>query len=202
MEAAETVLITCITSVSDVHIEESKRDHTFRIEYAEKSSKDPPPAQTTNSSSSTDYAHIPQKASVVLACNTASEFESWRESLESVRTYDHQRRLHEQAYDEGGEWGRARPLGREILRASKGVFNKTVILTGMLKSLRFGPGGSGAGSISTGDAEKMRESVNLEFFNAAIGEMSILLAKDTVKFLESPFDGARFQSVSESAKQV
>lgn len=218
MEAASSILVTSITSVTELPFEETKREFSFRIEHLERVSKDKDKEKEKDKDKDGDgeFNAAPQKA-IVLACASRAELDSWCESLETVRTYDSQRREHELAYEEGGEWGRVRALARETLRASKGVFTKTVILTGMLKNLRFGPSGTGSissgsssgffssssgGSMSAADAEKAHNSVNLEFFNAAIGEMSILLAKDVVIFLASPFDGARFQSVSESAKQV
>ena len=199
MEAANSILIAGITAISEVPVEESKREHTFRIEYVEKAKDSDEPSKPLT---------------VLLACAYANEVDSWRDTIEAVRAHESARRVREAAHEEGGEWGLVRPLGRELLRASKSILKNTVMMTGMLKSLLFGPGaaaafasagasasaGGGTGGFS--DSGRVRDSVNLDFFHSAIGEMAVLLSKDIVKFLGSPFDATFFQNVSESAKQV
>jgi hypothetical protein len=191
MEAVSSVLVAGITGVFDVPFEESKREHSFRVEYLEKPK---------------DSDEPPKPNSVVLSCATAAEFESWRDTLDTVRYHYAAFRAHEISREEGGEWGLVRQLARELLRATKGVLKNTVMMTGMLKNMRFGRGAAEAvapiGLAAVADADRMRESVNLEFFHSAIGEMVVLFTKDTLRFLGSPFDATLFQNVSESAKQV
>jgi hypothetical protein len=187
MEAADSILINAITGIFDLPLDESKRENTFRIEYIEKPK---------------DAEEPPKPSSVVLSCTSASEYDSWRDTLDVVRAHNTAFRAHEAAFEEGGEWGLARPLGRELLRATKGVLKNTVMMTGMLKNMRFGLGAAATVLPAAQDAERMRDSVNLEFFHGAIGEMAVLISKDILKFLTSPFDATLFQNVSESAKQV